>query len=167
MGWIMVREPGLFDVEARLRELSAKGGDLDRVNALVDFEAFRSELEQAVPRADRAKGGRPPWDHVLMFRILILQASHSLSDERTEYLIKDRLSFMRFLGLSLADRVPDANSIWTFREALTRATIGGVPAIERAVASAASITRSTLPLASPSRSASLHPRRASSASNPG
>jgi IS5 family transposase len=65
-----------------------------------------------------------------MFRILILQASHSLSDERTEYLVKDRLSFMRFLGLSLADRVPDANSIWNFREALTRAQIDGVPAVE-------------------------------------
>ena len=77
------------------------------------FEAFRRELEQAVPRADRSKGGRPPYDHVLMFRILILQASHSLSDERTEYLIKGRLSFMRFLGLSLADRVPDANSAGT------------------------------------------------------
>ena len=128
--WVMTREAGLFDVEARLRELSAKGDDLERVNALVDFEAFRAELERAVPRADRAKGGRPPYDHVLMFRILILQASHSLSDERTEYLIKDRLSFMRFLGLSLADRVPDANSIWNFREALTRAQIGGVPAIE-------------------------------------
>ena len=102
----MARAPGLFDVDARLRELSAKGDDLERVNALVDFEAFRPELEQAVPRADRAKGGRPPYDHVLMFRILILQASHSLSDERTEYLVKDRLSFMRFLGLSLADRVP-------------------------------------------------------------
>ena len=126
----MTREPRLFDVDARLRELSAKGDDLERVNALVDFEAFRPELEQAVPRADRSKGGRPPYDHVLMFRILILQASHSLSDERTEYLVKDRLSFMRFLGLSLADRVPDANSIWTFREALTRAQIGGVSAIE-------------------------------------
>jgi transposase, IS5 family len=126
----MAREPGLFDVEARLRELSAKGDDLERVNSLVDFEVFRPELKQAVPRADRSRGGRPPYDHVLMFRILILQASHSLSDERTEYLVKDRLSFMRFLGLSLADRVPDANSIWTFREALTRATIGGVPAIE-------------------------------------
>ena len=72
----MKREPGLFDVDARLRELS-KGDDLERMNALVDFEAFRCELEQAVPRADRSKGGRPPYDHVLMFRILILQASHS------------------------------------------------------------------------------------------
>ena len=65
-----------------------------------------------------------------MFKVLILQASHDLSDERTEYLIKDRLSFMRFLGLGLADTVPDANTIWTFREALTRARIDGKPAIE-------------------------------------
>jgi transposase, IS5 family len=65
-----------------------------------------------------------------MFKVLILQASHSLSDERTEFLIKDRLSFMRFLGLGLADPVPDANTIWTFREALTRAEIDGRPAVE-------------------------------------
>ena len=56
-----------------------------------------------------------------MFKILILQAMHALSDERCEYLIKDRLSFMRFLGLGLADAVPDANTIWTFREALKKA----------------------------------------------
>ena len=65
-----------------------------------------------------------------MFKVLVLQASHSLSDERTEYLIRDRLSFMRFLGLGLADTVPDANPIWTFREALTRAKLRGKPAIE-------------------------------------
>ena len=57
--------------------------------------------------------------------MLILQASHSLSDERTEFLIKDRLSFMRFLGLGLSDPVPDANTIWTFREALTGAQMDG------------------------------------------
>jgi len=56
-----------------------------------------------------------------MFKILILQAMHSLSDERCEYLIKDRLSFMRFLGLGLAETVPDANTIWTFCEALKKA----------------------------------------------
>src|ERR1700753_2302287 len=122
-------QPGFFDVEERLKELSAKGDELERLNAVVDFELFRADLERAVPRWDRAKGGRPAFDHVLMFRVLILQTSHSLSDERTEYLIRDRLSFVRFLGLRLADTVPDANTIWTFREALTRATIGDVPAI--------------------------------------
>ena len=65
-----------------------------------------------------------------MFKTLILQVSHNLSDERTEYLIRDRLSFMRFLGLGLADIVPDANTIWTFREALTRARLQSKPAIE-------------------------------------
>jgi IS5 family transposase len=56
-----------------------------------------------------------------MFKVLLLQAMHALSDEQAEYLIKDRLSFMRFLGLGLADPVPDANTIWAFREALKRA----------------------------------------------
>ena len=64
----MVRETGLLDIDARLRELSAKGDDFERMNALVDFEAFRRELEQAVPRADRSKGAARPYDHVLMFR---------------------------------------------------------------------------------------------------
>lgn len=123
-------QAGFFDLDERLRELSAKGDTLERLNGLVDFELFRPDLERAVPRADRSRGGRPPFDHVFMFKVLILQASHSLSDERTEFLIKDRLSFMRFLGLSLADPVPDANTIWTFREALTRATLEDRSAIE-------------------------------------
>lgn len=117
----MVRQAGFFDVEERLRELSAKGDDLERIAALLDFALFRPELERAVPRAGGTKGGRPAFDHVLMFKILLLQAMHGLSDERCEYLIKDRLSFMRFLGLGLADPVPDANTIWAFREALKRA----------------------------------------------
>lgn len=115
------RTPGFFDLDGRLAELSAKGDRLERVKALVDFERFRPALEAAVPRADRSKGGRPAFDHVLMFKVLILQAMHALSDERAEFLIKDRLSFMRFLGLGLADSVPDANTIWTFREALKKA----------------------------------------------
>src|SRR4028119_2152606 len=123
-------QAGFFDVDERLRELSAKGDALERLNGIIDFELFRPDLGRAVPRSDGAKGGRPPFDLVFMFKILILQASHSLSDERTEFLIKDRLSFMRFLGLGLADPVPDANTIWTFREALTRAQLGGEPAIQ-------------------------------------
>lgn len=64
-----------------------------------------------------------------MFKVLILRASHALSDGRTEFLIQDRLSFMRFRGPGLSDPVPDANTIWTFREALTHAEIAGKPAI--------------------------------------
>jgi len=123
-------QAGFFDVDERLKQLSAKGDALERLNVIVDFELFRADLERAVPRSDRAKGGRPAFDHVLMFKVLVLQTSHNLSDERTEYLIRDRLSFMRFLGLGLAEVVPDANTIWTFREALTRTRLAGKPAIE-------------------------------------
>jgi IS5 family transposase len=104
-----------------LAGLSKKGDDLERLAAVVDFEVFRPELERAVPRADRSKGGRPPFDHVLMFKVLILQTRNNLSDERTEFYLRDRLTWMRFLGLGLGDAVPDANTIWTFREALTKA----------------------------------------------
>jgi transposase, IS5 family len=117
----MGRAAGFFDVEDRLAGLSKKGDDLERLAAVVDFELFRRELERAVPRADRSKGGRPPFDHVLMFKVLILQTQNNLSDERTEFYRRDRLTWMRFLGLGLGDAVPDANTIWTFREMLTRA----------------------------------------------
>jgi transposase, IS5 family len=115
----MAGQPGFFDVEERLARLSAKGDELERLSGVVDFELFRPELERAVPRSDRLKGGRPPFDHVVMFKVLILQTQNNLSDERTEFYLRDRLSWMRFLGLGLGDPVPDANTIWTFREALT------------------------------------------------
>lgn len=117
----MAGQPGFFDADERLRWLSASGDPLERLRAVVDFEAFRAELETALPRADRSRGGRPPWDAVLMFRVLVLQALYTLSDDQTEYQLRDRLSFMRFVGLALQDAVPDAKTIWLYREQLTRA----------------------------------------------
>ena len=73
------RSPGFFDLADRLTELSTKRGDLERVKALVGFEMFRPALEAAVPRADCSRGGRPAFDHVLMFKLLILQTMHALS----------------------------------------------------------------------------------------
>src|ERR671918_1336806 len=117
----MVRQPGLFDLDERYAALSAAGDPLERLAAVVDFELFRGELAAALARSDRAKGGRPPYDAVLMFKILVVQTLYTLSDDQTEYQIRDRLSFMRFCGLALADRVPDAKTIWLFREQLTQA----------------------------------------------
>jgi IS5 family transposase len=117
----MPGQAGFFDTDDRLRWLSAAGDPLERLRAAVDFEAFRAELEAAVPRADRSRGGRPPYDAVLMFRILVLQALYTLSDEQAEYQLRDRLSFTRFVGLALHEPVPDAKTIWLFREQLTRA----------------------------------------------
>ncbi len=85
LGCRMRGRAGFFDVDERLKALSAKGDQLERLSAIVNFELFRPDLVRAVPRSDGAKGGRPPFDHVFMFKVLVLQASHSLSDERTEF----------------------------------------------------------------------------------
>ena len=51
-------QAGFFDVDERLKELSAKGDALERLNGIIDFELFRPDLGRAVPRSDGAKGGR-------------------------------------------------------------------------------------------------------------
>jgi len=62
--------------------------------------------------------GPKPYDPLLMFKILILQRYYNLSDEQIEYQILDRLSFCRFLGISINDRVPDEKTVWDFRDRL-------------------------------------------------
>src|SRR3546814_10746050 len=75
--------------------LSRYGDPLEVLERTVDFEYFRVWLVEGLGYADGSKGGRPPFDPVMMFKILILQAQHNLSDARTEYMIRDRLSWMR------------------------------------------------------------------------
>lgn len=113
-------QPGLFDMERRLETLSKFGDPLEKLKEVVNFEVFRSEIEKGLDFSDRAKGGRPPYDSVLIFKILVLQTLYNLSDEQTEYQIKDRLSFMRFLGLVLCQNIPDAKTIWLYRERLAQ-----------------------------------------------
>ena len=117
----MAGQPGFFDLWDRYEALSAAGDPLERLAGVVDFEVFRGPLVAALRRSPRGKGGRPPFDPVLMFKILVLQALYSLSDEATEFQIKDRLSFQRFLGLGLDGAVPDATTVWLFRERLVKA----------------------------------------------
>mgnify|MGYP006288101299 CR=1 FL=1 len=114
-------QPGFFDVDDRLKRLSGLGDHLEAFAAAVDFEMFRGDLVAALGYSDGAQGGRPPFDPVMMFKILVIQTMDNLSDERAEFLINDRISFMRFLGLTIADRVPDARTIWLFREKLSKA----------------------------------------------
>jgi transposase, IS5 family len=112
---------GFWDIEERLKELSAEGDPLEKLAATVDFELFRPVLAKALRRSHRSKGGRPGFDPVLKFKMLVLQAMHGLSLQQTEYLVRDRLSWMRFCGLGPGDAVPDANTLWDFREALIAA----------------------------------------------
>lgn len=114
------KTPGLFDEEFKLRKLSTKGDPLEKLNRLINWEMFRPTIAKVFEKEAKGPGGRPRYDFILMFKILILQRTYNISDEQMEYQINDRLSFMRFLGLTIRDDVPDQNTIWDFREALSK-----------------------------------------------
>lgn len=114
--------PGLFDQDERLSKLEQLGDPLPQIQRLVNWEAFRALLESAWP-VRSPTGGRPPYDAVLMFKVLVLQHLYNLSDEQVEYQIRDRHSFSRFIGLHLEDRVPDAKTVWLYRERLRDAQL--------------------------------------------
>lgn len=117
----MIKQLGLLDEDNRLDRLSKLGDPLERLTAAVDFEIFRPLLESIyAEEKDGSKGGRPATDYVMMFKILILQQNYNIADDNTEYMINDRLSFQRFLGLTLSKKVPDAKTIWLFRNKLTK-----------------------------------------------
>jgi transposase len=116
-----MRQAGLFGLSDQLKRLSDCGDPLETMSRVVDFEVFRSALERALAYGDGAKGGRPPYDPVAMFKVLILAAQNTVSDARMEFLIRDRLSWLRFLGFDLGAVTPDENTIRLFREKLTRA----------------------------------------------
>jgi IS5 family transposase len=111
-------QPGFFDLSDRHQLLEQLGDPLPKINAVVEWEAFRPILERIRKRTDPRKGGRPPLDTVLMFKTLVLQQLYNLSDDQTEFQIRDRYSFARFLGIDPEGRVPDAKTIWSYREQL-------------------------------------------------
>jgi len=114
---------GLFDWQTRFEQLDNGGDPLVKLNEIVNWEKFRSSLEIIRDKERKSNAGRKPFDSVVMFKIMILQSLYNLSDDQVEFLIRDRLSFMRFLGFSLTDIVPDAKTIWLFRERLAQAKL--------------------------------------------
>jgi len=107
---------GLFDYEFQLDKIKAHQPPLQKLNKIIDWEMFRELIEKALYVKAKSNAGAKPYDRVMMFKILILQRYYNLSDNQTEFQIKDRLSFMDFLGLQIGDRIPDEKTIWLFKE---------------------------------------------------
>lgn len=106
------------DLKKQLNKIYQINGFLPKLKSLIDFEIFRSDLQIVRDKERLSKAGRPPFDCVLMFKILVLKSLYNLSDEKTEEQIRDRISFRDFLDLSFTDTVPDAKTIWLFAETL-------------------------------------------------
>ena len=116
-------QPGLFDFERRMRKIDSKKDPLVKINETVDWEIFRPELEKARHKERKSNAGANGFDIIMMFKVLILKNLYSLSDENLEYQILDRLSFCRFLGIHLGDKVPDSTTVWRFNESLTESGV--------------------------------------------
>ncbi len=117
---------GFFDIANRYAGLDAKNDPLVKIDEVVPWEDFRPRLEAAWRKPDedrKSPAGRKPWDALVMFKAIVLCALYNLSDDQVEYQLRDRLSFMRFLGLGLEDRVPDAKTVWLYREHLAQAGV--------------------------------------------
>lgn len=117
----MAFQPGFFDVADRIEKIQQFNSPILKLSAYIDFNFFRQELETYFRKGkDYSKGGRPPYDYVLMFKILVIQHFYNISDDQTEFCIHDRFSFMQFLDLKLGQRIPDAKTIWHFKNELSK-----------------------------------------------
>jgi IS5 family transposase len=116
-----MKQKGFFDEDDRLKRLTELGDPLQKLEGHIDWEIFRPTLKKAFKKETqnlKKAGGRPPFDYLMMFKILNLQEWYNIADDQTEFQINDRLSFQRFLSMRLNDKVPDAKTIWLFREHL-------------------------------------------------
>ena len=115
-----MNQPGLFDYSKRLARIDNVGDPLAELNKVVDWEQLREFIELSREKPRKSSAGAKGYDSILMFKILIIQALYNLSDERLEFQVLDRYSFSRFLGIQEGDKVPDATTIYRFREDLAK-----------------------------------------------
>ena len=109
---------GLFDLEFHENKIKKYQPPLSKLNKIINWEIFRNTIETALYVKPKGAGGRPPYDRLLMFKILILQKYYNLSDEQTEFQINDRTSFRQFLNLEIGDKIPDEKTVWDFKNKL-------------------------------------------------
>ena len=114
----MYKQIMLNGADIQLERLTRLGDPLEGVNAAIDWEIFRAPIMKKIRKEEYSKGGRPPIDEIIMYKMSLLQDLHNISDDATEYLINDRLSFQRFMGMELGEKSPDAKTLWLFKEKL-------------------------------------------------
>lgn len=109
-------EPTFFDIAAADLGGPRTQAFFEKCERLIPWTQLAAALKDLY--GDHDEGGRPPWPVVLMVKCLMLQKWFGLSDPQLEEMLKDRLSFRRFVGLSLNDRTPDETTFVRFRARL-------------------------------------------------
>lgn len=123
--WQQQPSSDLFVQEHRQDKMGGFIANLAAMDELVDFAAVAARVDAACPRPDRSKGGRPPYPTEVMVRLVFIQSLYNLSDEDCEYQVLDRMSFQHFCRLAGELHIPDARTLWRFKQHLTQRGLGG------------------------------------------
>ncbi len=102
-----------FALKEEYKLLESVGDKLAEIDSLIDWKTFRIILESMYINKT-ISGGRPETDVIVMFKMLVLQQLHGLSDFELEKQCIDRISFRKFLGF--LEYIPDNTTVWLFRE---------------------------------------------------
>lgn len=117
---------GFFDIETKYQRLNELCDPLEKINKLIDFNMFKDIIQPVFQSKVHNKitnpknAGRKPIDPILIIKILFLKKFYNLSHPQTEFLITDRHSFQRFIGLDANKAAPDFSTIWKYEEKLTQ-----------------------------------------------
>jgi IS5 family transposase len=116
-----MQQLGFFSEDKALERLSELGDPLERLDEIMDWAIFVPIMDEIRPdKTQEGVGGRPPYTNLFVIKALILKSLNNVSNGQMEFLINDRLTWKRFLGLGLEEKVPDANSFWAWEELLTK-----------------------------------------------
>jgi IS5 family transposase len=118
-----MKQLSFFPEKSIYHHIDKMGDPLAKLDAVMDWTPFVAVIDAVRPdktidESGRRIGGRPPIESIKLFKCLMLGEFYNLSDASVEYQVNDRMSFKRFVGLTIEEKSPDANSIWLLKEAL-------------------------------------------------
>ena len=107
-------------VDKNKNDPTARDESLDRLNAAINWNMFIPVLDEAIQRKTGGKGGRPSFNSLLMFKILIVKWNKNLSFDQTEDQIYKKIAYRNFLECKRDDLIPDSKTIWLYKDRLTK-----------------------------------------------
>jgi IS5 family transposase len=111
-------ESGFADLLTGRRKI--KENFFHQINQLIDWHPIKTIIESVSPKG-KSNTGRLPYDGLVLFKIELLRVWYNLSDGDVEEQVNDRISFSRFVGISMENEVPDSTTICRFRNMLVKA----------------------------------------------
>ena len=115
--------PSIFDAEGLIERVAATPHVLWRLNGIINWNIFRPTIDEVFARIAKGPGGRPPFERMMMFKVMILKHLYNLSDAQMEQRLLGDMFFRVFLGLTFADPTPDEKTIWGYHNELCQAGV--------------------------------------------